>query len=185
MAPARTRAELRESILSQVITGGATDGKTGAMNIVAPPDCKTWLANPARALREPKAASSMNSVECRSSEVEMTGKRRNATHTSKPALRMVTQRSLRCAVACRNHWQRANAKIRPHKTLSASSTAQILTPASKASHATIIAPRALASLLLRVPWNRSIEASIYGRVAHFLVIAYPKASDGGPFCLFA
>jgi len=118
-----------------VIAGGATDGKTGAMNIVAPPECKKWLANPARTLREPKAASSMNSVECRSSEVEMTGKRRNATHTSKPALRMVTQRSWRCALACRTHWHRASAKIRPHRRLSASSTAQILTLARQESSA--------------------------------------------------
>lgn len=142
-----------------MIAGGATDGKTGAMNIVAPPECKKWLANPARTLREPKVASSMNSVECRSSEVEMTGKRRNATHTSKPALRMVTQRSWRCALACRTHWHRASAKIRPHRRLSASSTAQILTLASKASHATIMAPRAITFLLLRIPLNPDRRSS--------------------------
>ena len=140
-APARVRTELKWSTASLVIAGGATDGKTGAMNIVAPPECKKSLANPARTLREPKAASSMNSVECRSSEVEMTGKRRNATHTSKPTLRMVTQRSWRCAHEFRTHWHRGSAKIRPHKRLSASSTAQILIPAFQARYVTITSSR--------------------------------------------
>ena len=135
--PARVRAEVKWSTASIEIAGGATTADMARTNIVTPPWFKTWLDTPARAFREAKAASSTNSVACRSSEVEMTGKRRNVTHTSKPTLRIVTQRSWRCALECRTHWHSVSAKIRPHKRLNASSTAQILTPAFQASHATI------------------------------------------------
>ena len=111
--PARVRTELKWTAASLEIAGGATDADMGTTNIVAPPWFKTWLDTPGRAFREAKAASSTKSVACRSSEVEMTGKSRNATHTSKPTLRMVTQRSWRCAHEFRTHWHRGSAKIRP------------------------------------------------------------------------
>ena len=139
--PARVRTELKWTAASLEIAGGATDADMGTTNIVAPPWFKTWLDTPGRAFREAKAASSTKSVACRSSEVEMTGKSRNATHTSKPTLRMVTQRSWRCAHEFRTHWHRGSAKIRPHKRLSASSTAQILTPAFQARYVTITSSR--------------------------------------------
>ncbi len=87
--PARVRTELKWTAASLEIAGGATDADMGTTNIVTPPWFKTWLDTPGRAFREAKAASSTKSVACRSSEVEMTGKSRNATHTSKPTLRMV------------------------------------------------------------------------------------------------